>query len=152
MELWFWIWLVAAVVLSVAEMFTAGFFMLPFGIGAAVAAVLAWTGVPLAWQWVAFLGISVALLFLLRRFADRMTHEPPMQVAGDRLIGRTGVVIESIDSPAGTGRVRVDREEWRADAAAGGSIEEGARVTVKSVVGTHLVVDPLPEQSSETTT
>ncbi len=58
METWFWVWLVAAVVLSVAEIFTAGFFMLPFGIGAAVAAALAYFGLSVAWQWAAFIGVS----------------------------------------------------------------------------------------------
>lgn len=142
MELWFWVWLVAAVVLSVGEMFTAGFFMLPFGIGAAVAAVLAYFGVGVGWQWLAFVGLSSLLLFTLRRFSDRMTHEPPMKVAGDRLIGRHGIALEAIDSRNRTGRVMVDREEWRADAVDDVAIAEGDRVVVISVVGAHLVVEP----------
>jgi len=58
MDGWFWVWFVLAAVLSVAELFTAGFFLLPFGIGAGVAALLNLFGVSLAWQWVAFLGTS----------------------------------------------------------------------------------------------
>jgi membrane protein implicated in regulation of membrane protease activity len=142
-------WLVAAVVLSVAEIFTAGFFMLPFGIGAAIAAVLAYFNVALTWQWVAFVGLSSLLLFTLRRFSDRMTHEPPQKVAGDRLIGRAGIVIETIDSHTGTGRVRVDREEWRADASIDAAIPEGTPITVVSVVGAHLMVEPAPARVAE---
>jgi membrane protein implicated in regulation of membrane protease activity len=142
MEVWFWFWLAAAVALSVAEIFTAGFFMLPFGIGAAVAAALAYFNVALAWQWTAFLGVSALLLFVLRRFSDQMTHEPPQKVAGDRLMGREGSVIEKIDNHLNTGRVRVDREEWVADSEDDVVIEAGSRVKVTGVVGAHLVVVP----------
>ncbi len=140
MDTWFWVWLVAAVVLSVAEIFTAGFFMLPFGIGAAVAAGLTYFGLPLAWQWVAFIGVSALSFIVLRRFSDRMTHEPPQKVAGDRLIGKVGTVTEHIDNHRNTGRVRVEREEWVADSENDAIIERGTRIEVTGVVGAHLVV------------
>ena len=34
MSIWFWFWVVLAAVLIVLEIFTAGFFMLPFGLPA----------------------------------------------------------------------------------------------------------------------
>lgn len=146
MVTWFWIWLAAAVALSVAEIFTAGFFLLPFGIGAAVAAALSAFGIELGWQWAAFVGVSVLLLFTLRRFAERITHEPPVKVAGDRLIGKEGGVIERIDNSANTGRVRVDREEWLADTIDDAICEVGARIKVVAVEGAHLVVEPVDAQ------
>lgn len=140
MDAWFWVWLGLAAVLIVGEIFTAGFFMLPFGLGAAVAAGLAFVGAPLIWQWVVFLAVSAVLLLSLRRFADRVTHEPPEKVGVDRLIGKQGVVIEAVEPGDGSGRVRIEREEWRADASGGDTIPEGARVTVERISGTHLVV------------
>ena len=142
MDVWFWVWAGLAAILIVGEMFTAGFFMLPFGIGAAGAAALNYTGMALGWQWAAFLAISAVLLLSLRRFADRVTHDPPELVGIDRLIGKDGVVIEAIEPGDGTGKVRVEREEWRADSPAGETIPEGARITVERVRGTHLVVRP----------
>jgi len=141
-DAWFWIWLVAAVVLSVAEIFTAGFFMLPFGLGAAVAAVLAYFEIALLWQWVAFVGFSSLLLLVLRQFAERITHEAPQKVAGDRLIGKTGVVLQAIDGRAGAGMVRIEREEWRAEAPGSPPLGEGSAVRVVAVEGSHLVVEP----------
>ncbi len=70
-EMWRWFWTGLAVILSVAEIFTAGFFMLPFGIGAGAAAVLAWVGAHVLVQWLAFLVISVASLVGLQRFVRR---------------------------------------------------------------------------------
>ena len=142
MEMWFWVWLGLAAILIVAEIFTAGFFMLPFGLGAAVAAGAAFVDAPLIWQWAIFLAVSAVLLLSLRRFADRVTHEPPEKVGIDRLIGKHGVVIETVEPGDGSGRVRIEREEWRADSSAGSAIPEGARVTVERVSGTHLVVRP----------
>ena len=140
MESGFWLWLAAAVLLSVAEIFTAGFFLLPFGIGAAVAAAVNYFGGSVAWQVTAFIAVSAISLFVLRHFADRLTHESPQMVAGDRLIGKEGTVIERIDNHANQGRVRVEREEWVADSESDAIIETGARVHVTRVVGAHLVV------------
>ena len=41
------------------------------------------------------------------------------------------------------GRVRIEREEWRADTSGHVAIPEGARVIVERVSGTHLVVRPV---------
>jgi len=140
MESGFWLWLSAAVLLSIAEIFTAGFFLLPFGIGAAAAAVVNFFGGSVAWQVTAFLSVSAISLFALRHFADRLTHESPQKVAGDRLIGKDGTVTERIDNHANQGRVRVEREEWVADSEGDAILDVGSRVTVTRVVGAHLVV------------
>jgi len=142
MDSWFWLWLVIAVSLSVGEIFTAGFFLLPIGLGAALAAVANLLGLSLAMQWVVFGGASVLMLFTMRRFAEHVTHESPQRVAGDRLIGREGIVIAALRPHNTVGMVRVDREEWRADAIGEDPIVEGARVVVVSVEGTHLIVRP----------
>lgn len=144
-NIWFWVWLALAVILSIAEIFTSGFFLLPFGIGAAVAAALEWFWPgSINWQWAAFIGVSSLVLVALRRYANMLTHEPPMKVAGDRLIGKCGVVIEPLEEHTSRGRVRVEREEWRADAPGFEPMAEGERIEVVAVEGTHLVVKPAP--------
>ena len=142
MDAWFWVWLGLAAMFSIAELFTAGFFLLPFGIGAALAAVLNLLGVSVGWQWVAFIGGSFAALLPMRHLAERITHESPQLTGGNRLIGKRGVVIEALDHGTGQGRVRVDREEWRADAPGYEPMAVGAPVTVVRIEGTHLVVTP----------
>ena len=153
MDVWFWVWAGLAAILIVGEIFTAGFFLLPFGIGAAVAAALAFFDVPLGWQWAAFLVVSTVLLFSLRRFSDRVTHEPPEKMGVDRLIGKRARVIEEIEPGDGAGRVRIAREEWRADSAVDRAIPVGTVVVVERVEGTHLVVrveeSPAANESTE---
>jgi membrane protein implicated in regulation of membrane protease activity len=138
---WFWVWLGLAVVLSVAEIFTSGFFLLPFGIGAAVAALIEFffPG-SIGWQWTAFIGISSLLLVVLRRIANRITYDSPVGVGGNRLIGKQGLVTERLDQREGTGRVRVEREDWRAETLGGEVLDVGENVEVMRVEGTHLKV------------
>ena len=49
-----WIWIAVAGAFVIGEMFTAGFFLLWFGVGAAVAGVLAIFGFAPVWQLGAF--------------------------------------------------------------------------------------------------
>ena len=58
-DFWRWLWLGIAVVLGVGEMVTAGFFMLPFAIGAAIATLLAWADVSITVQLVVFISTSL---------------------------------------------------------------------------------------------
>ena len=67
-EVWRWLWTCSAVVFSLAEVFTAGFFLLPFAIGAAAAAVLAWVDAHILWQWLVFFVGSAVSFVYLRRF------------------------------------------------------------------------------------
>ena len=140
-----WIWFAVAAVLLVAEMLTAGFFIFWFGLGAVVAGVLALLGLNALWQWLAFVVVSGVLVAYSRRFAERFTGKQPPGVGADRMIGKTGMVLEAIDGATGAGRVRVDSEEWRARGDAGALIAQDCRVKVLRIDGTHLVVEKLEE-------
>jgi membrane protein implicated in regulation of membrane protease activity len=125
----------------VSEIFTAGFFMLPFGIGAAAAAVLAYFEAGEIPQLLVFLGVSLIALFLLRRFV-RIGDQNQPNVGSNRFVGQRARVIEAIDRDAGVGRVRMETETWRATTD-GAPIEEGTEVKVLDVRGTRLVVEPI---------
>lgn len=142
MELVRWVWVVMALFFFIAEMFTAGFVLMCFGVGAAVAALLAFLGLGLAWQLAAFIVVSALAVVLSRPFAERVTGRQPQGVGIDRVLGKSAIVIEAIDPVTAQGRVRVDREEWRADAVDGAAIPVGATVEVVGVEGTRLRVRP----------
>jgi membrane protein implicated in regulation of membrane protease activity len=143
MTLWFWFWIALTAILVVGEIFTAGFFLLPFGIGAAATAVGAWFGLGPVGQWILFLVVSVPSLLLIRRFAERVTEGAQTAgVAADRTLGKTGLVLKAIQPHGIAGLVRVRGEEWRAESDGEASIPEGAEVEVLRVDGTHLVVRP----------
>ena len=141
-----WIWMILAAICIIGEVFTAGFFLLWFGIGALVAGLLALMGLGAGWQWAAFVVVSGVLLVVSRRFAERFTKKQPPGIGADRFIGKQGIVLEEIDNAKNTGRVRVDKEEWRADSDGDEAIPVGKRVAVTRLDGTHMVVKPVQEE------
>jgi membrane protein implicated in regulation of membrane protease activity len=139
-EIWRWFWTGLALLLGIGEIFTAGFFLLPFGIGAAAAAVLAWLGVNLVAQWLVFFAVSILSLAYLRRYIRNQDEVEQPRVGPNRLVGLAGMVLETIDATLDTGLVRVGGEEWRA--LAGETIEAGTWVVVEEVRGTRVMVAP----------
>ncbi len=140
-EIWRWIWTIGAVVFTTGEMITAGFFVLPFAVGAVLAAVVAWVDGPGYLQWVAFFAGSAVSMVVVRfviRGQDREDRDS-LPVGVNRYIGMEAVVLETIDAISNTGRVRVQTEVWRATVE-GESINEGELVTVVALQGTRLLV------------
>jgi membrane protein implicated in regulation of membrane protease activity len=127
--------------MGIGEIFTAGFFLLPFAIGAVAAAVLAWLGVALLPQWLVFFGVSLFALVYLRRFITRQDEMDQPAVGANRWNNSKGVVLEAIDPVALTGMVRILGEEWRATSDS--PIAAGVQVVVKEVRGARLFVAPL---------
>jgi membrane protein implicated in regulation of membrane protease activity len=140
-EVWRWLWTIFAIVMGIGEIFTAGFFLLPFAIGAASAAILAWAGTAILAQWLVFFGVSIVSLAYLRRFITRQDEAEQPKVGANRWVGAEGIVLEAIDPHSGAGMVKVATEEWRATATR--PIPKDARIIVSEVRGARFVVDPL---------
>jgi membrane protein implicated in regulation of membrane protease activity len=142
MDAWI-LWLIAAVVLAVAEVLNLSFFLFPFAIGAAAAAVveLAGLGTPVA---VVVFAVFTALSFgIVRPIARRHLRTPPQIRTGTAaLIGRAAVVLERIDNDAGVGCVRLDGEVWTARSYDEDRVfEPGTRVQVMEIRGATALVD-----------
>lgn len=144
-EIW-WIWMIIAALFIVGEIFTQGFFILWFGIGAGIAGILALFGLGFGWQLAAFVVVSGVLFIISRRFAERFSKKQPPGIGADRFIGLEGIVLEEIDNAKNTGQVRVQKDEWRANSATGEIIPKGKRVKVIRMDGTHLVVMFIKEE------
>ena len=140
-EFWLWLWVGGAVVLGIGEMMTAGFFLLPFAAAAVVAALLALVGAHPIVQLVSFAVFSILALIGIKRFAKK-DEEVLHAVGAKRYVDAKGIVTEKIDRTGGTGRVRVETEQWRAMADYGQIIEVGTKVNVVDVRGARMVVEP----------
>jgi membrane protein implicated in regulation of membrane protease activity len=139
-EWWRWIWLGVTAIFGIGELFTAGFFMLPFAVGAVVAFILALLGVDPAIVLTVFLVVSVLTLVLFQRLV-RQGDQRQHPVGANRYVGRRVLVLERIDRVSGTGRVRLDTETWRATTD-GEPLAAGTEVRVVEMRGTRLVVAP----------
>ncbi len=87
-----------------------------------------------------FVVVSGVLFVLSRKFSEKFTKEQPPGIGADRFIGREGIVIEDINNDENTGRVRLKKEEWRADSETGETIKTGEKVVVTKMDGTTLIV------------
>lgn len=67
----FWAWVAVAVLLALGEAVTGGFFVLPWAIGGAAAAILEALHVGSSWQWIAFIGVSMVLFVVIQRVIAR---------------------------------------------------------------------------------
>jgi len=140
------VWFALAILCVIGEIFTTGFFLLWFGIGAAVTGVLALLGVGPIVQFAVFVVLSGILFASTRKLADRITGTQPPGVGADRFVNKPGVVIVEIDPKKNTGRVRVDYDEWRAESESGEVIPEGTPIFVIGIEGTHLIVQKREEK------
>ena len=141
MDAWV-LWLIAAVVLAVAEVLNLSFYLFPFAIGAAGAALvdLAGGGTPLA---VVVFAVLTAVSFgIVRPIARRHLHAPPQIRTGTAaLIGRSAVVLERIANDEGVGCVRIDGEVWTARSYDEDKVlEAGTRVQVMEIRGATALV------------
>ncbi len=144
-EQWRWIWIGATVVLAVGELLTVGFFLLPFAVGAAAAAILAFMGVSVPIQLVTFVVISVIFLAVLQRFAkSEQESDVSAQAGGERYVGRSAIVLEPVGHFDTSGMVKMGTEEWRATVDSDIEIPKGAVVRITEVRGTRFVVEPIP--------
>jgi membrane protein implicated in regulation of membrane protease activity len=143
-ETWRWIWLVLAVAGIVGEIATAGtFFLFPFGLGAVIACILAFAGVDVVFQWIAFVLVSIGAFAASRPLVRRLDRSGPSGVGADRWVGKQGIVLRAIPNEHEAGLVRIGGEEWRAMSRSGVTVPAGSTVLVVEVVGTRLVVLPL---------
>lgn len=142
MEIWL-VWLVVAVLLGVAEIFTLTAALGVLGGAALVPAGLAMLGLPVPVQLVAFAIASVLGVVLVRPVALRHMSRPQLERFGvDALVGRRAFVVREVSERDGL--VRIDGDDWTArpfdDTAV---IPAGAAVSVMRISGTTAYVYPM---------
>jgi inner membrane protein len=151
MENWAWIiWTILGVLLIVAEVFTAGFVLLWFGVGALAAAFLALMGFGVGWQFAVFTIVSIILTAVSRTlFVKYFSHSEELKSGVDALPGQIGTVVTPSAGALNAGEVKVFGSIWTAYPAEGEEqLEEGERVEVVRVQGASVFVrrvDALPE-------
>jgi len=139
-----WIlWLVAACLLGLGEMHSGGFYLLPFALGAALAAVVSLLGVGVLLSGVVFVASSGIVVLTLRPVARRHRRlPPPIRTGAAALVGRPAMVLERIANGEGVGCVRIEGGEvWTARSFDDDEvIEAGDRVEVVEIRGATAFV------------
>ncbi len=147
MSEWIWVlWCILGAILIVAEIFTSGFVLLWFGIGALLAAFAGFIGIDsLVIQFMIFAGTSIALTAASRtifiNYFSREQSGQSLRSGVDALPGKIGTVVSSSTGALHEGAVKVFGSTWTAYPAPGElPLEAGERVCVESVEGASIYV------------
>ncbi len=133
-------WMIAFVVFLVVELATlTALVSIWIAVGALAAMFFAIGGFSFAVQLVAFIVTSVILLIITRPLARKLQSKK--QGTNYELdVGKTALVIESINNELSEGRVKLDGTDWAARSVDNSLIEKGEIVTVDEVDGSKLIV------------
>ncbi len=145
-----WIlWLVIGVALIIAEVFTLGFVLLWFGVGAIAAALVGMMGGGFFLQSLVFAIVSVALTAMSRTifanlFATGGGHTDKMGI--DALPGKVGTVQSGSTGALNEGAVKVFGSVWTAFPVEDTKLLEGQKVEVVEVKGSAVYVRPVSDE------
>ena len=147
MQDYLWIvWAILGAVLIVAEIFTTGFVLLWFGIGALAAGLANMLGVnSIIFQFLIFAVVSIALTAASRTiFVNYFSREKTggdLKTGVESLPGKIGTVVSSSRGALNEGAVKVFGSTWTAYPDAGEeALEAGDRVEVTRVQGASIYV------------
>jgi membrane protein implicated in regulation of membrane protease activity len=135
------LWVVLACGFGVGEMLTTSFFLAPFAIAAALAAV-ADVAVGSAAAWIVFFTVALLTFVVVRPIVRSHLKMPPQIRTGSAaLVGKQAVVLERIANREGVGCVRIDGEVWTARSLFEDHvIEPGTVVDVVEIKGATALV------------
>ncbi|MCW7754986.1 NfeD family protein [Desulfobotulus sp. H1] len=140
------VWIVLGIALVAGEMFTLGFFLACFGLGAFAAAFFSFLGMGLVFQIFIFSVMTFFCVFAVRPFLLRFSsgNSRKIQTGVAALVGKTAVVLEAFGGPESHGKVKTGGDVWRARSKDGSFFSEGDLVVIESVSGVTLEVRAVP--------
>lgn len=139
-----WVWLIfigIGLLLILLELIVGvetGLDLVFLGSAFIIGGLVTWTFFSWVLTLVITLVICIVYLVLGRRYVHRWTATRKEKTNIDVIIGKKGIVLQSISEKFG-GRVKVGNEEWRARAEE--SIEQGEEIVVTAISGVTLNVE-----------
>lgn len=135
---WFWLCLIVlAIVVEVASEQLVSIWFIP---GSVVAIILDLCVVPLIWQVIIFLALSVVGIVIGKRFLSSHKNDASLKTNIDAIIGERCLVIEKIDNFAGCGQVKVKGNVWSARGVSDDDeFEPGEILRIVAIEGVKLI-------------
>ena len=137
------VWILAGLVLLIAEVVAPSLFFWPLGIAAIIAGAAALLGArAVEWQIAIFIAVSAGLLLLTRTAARRylLSASPNLRTNVDAIPGQRAVALSDLLPGGGDGQVRLHGMEWLATNEGNRPIAVGSGVRISRVDGITLVV------------
>ena len=135
------LWIVVLAASLILEAATFALISIWFAAGAVGALIAAAMGAPVIWQLVIFVFLAGLLLIFTRPLLKKLFPSKFIPTNSELEVGKTAVVIETIDNASGKGRVRLGGVNWAASSSSGDGIGEGEVVRVTEVRSAKLIVE-----------
>ena len=143
-------WLILFVILIVIEIATLGLTTIWFAGGCLVAFILSLFHVSLPIQILVFLAVSVVLFIWTRPVAVRYFNKERTKTNVESIVGKTALVVKTIDNVHFVGTVELDGMEWTARAAKEEEIfQKDEVVRIIDVQGVKVIVEKVKNQEEE---
>jgi membrane protein implicated in regulation of membrane protease activity len=133
-------WLIGIIVFAVIEGLTVGLTSIWFAIGSVAAMIAAALGAGLPVQVVLFFAVSAVTLLFTRPLAKKYLSPKKTRTNADRVIGKTGIVTETIDNLKATGMVSIGGVLWTARSEGDEIFPVDTRVNVTRIEGVKVFV------------
>ncbi len=138
------LWLIISGIFFIMEIFTAGFLVFWFGLGALIAMCASFFIENVVIQTTVFVIASTILLFATRSFVNRFAKtENKTKTNAYSIEGKTAKVIKTIDPIEGTGQIKLGGEVWSAKSFDNTSISQDTDVIVEKIDGVKAIVKPI---------
>lgn len=136
--IWLWIWGIVTAVALIAEFLTSDLITIWFAAGGLVTLLVVALAptVPLIWQLVIFVGVSVTLLLCTRKICLKLLRGDNIKINADALIGKKFVVETVTDNYT---YHKFGDVAWRVYATNGETLEQGVEFEICAVSGNKLI-------------
>lgn len=138
------LWLIAAILLFIFEIFAPGFVLACIAIGCLGGMIADLFGASLNVQYLVMGIVGLASFFTIRPAAKKIFfegRETPTNV--DSLLNRKAEVTAAFNQKTKLGRVKVDGDDWRAETESEIELKEGDLVKILRVESNTLIVEPI---------
>lgn len=141
MEIWH-IWIIAALLLFIVEIFTSGFAVICIAVGALGGAVATLLNAPFWGQLLAFAVVTLIALFTVRPLMMRTFSKKSQPSNMESLMGREVSLVNPIGKDI-MGMVKIYGDEWQAVSDNGEEIAAGVKVRIVGQDSNILIVHKL---------
>ena len=142
-------WLIVAGLFFVGEIFTLGFLIFWFGIGALFATIVSFFTTNIIIQTTVFLITSTIFILATKPLVKKFVDVKKTNTNVFSIIGKKALVIKDIDPIHSSGQIKLNGEVWSAETENNEIIKEGSEVEVLKINGVKAIVKLVDSEKVE---
>ena len=139
------VWLIAAGIFLILEIFTMGFLVFWLSIGCLLAMLISFVTDSIIIQTTVFVLSSGLLIFATKPLVKKFSEKDNAKTNVYSLAGKKAIVTEDIDWATGSGQIKFDGQVWSAKTKEQINLPKGTEVEIEKIEGVKAFVKPLKD-------